>query len=100
VSQLSEQDITDMTHEEISVIIVVNDKRRSSPWQYNEDGTLSGTVDKYHFRISAYYLDPHSKTRRASIFCPYAIGFSAKEIPPKVFMRAAGSSPRWLRSKA
>jgi proteasome lid subunit RPN8/RPN11 len=100
VSQLSEQDITDMTHEEISVIIVVNDKRRSSPWQYNEDGTLSGTVDKYHFRISAYYLDPHSKTRRASIFCPYAIGFSAKEIPPKVFMRTAGSSPRWLRSKA
>jgi hypothetical protein len=99
VGHLSEQDITDMTPEVISIILVVNDKRRSSPWQYNGDGTLSGTVDRYHFRVGAYYLD-RSKTRRANIFCPYAIGFSAKEIPQKVFMRTAGLSPRWLRSKS
>ena len=84
----------------VAQIIVVNDKRRSSPWQYNGDRTLSGTVDKYHFRIGAYFLDAHSHTRRANIFCPYAIGFGAKEIPQKVFMRTAGASPRWLRSKA
>jgi proteasome lid subunit RPN8/RPN11 len=100
VGHLSDQDITDMTPEIISVILVVNDKRRNSPWQYNGDGTLSGTVDKYHFRVGAYYLDHHSKTRRANIFCPYAIGFNAKEIPQRVFMRTAGASPRWLRSKA
>jgi len=100
VGNPSDQDITDMTPETISLIIVVNDKRRNSAWQYNSDGTLSGTVDSCHFRIGAYYLDEHAKTRRASIFCPYAIGFSAKEIPHKVFMRTSGSSPRWLRSKA
>ena len=99
VGHLSDQDIIDMTEEDISVILVVNDKRRSSPWQYNGDGTLSGTVDKYHFRVGAYYLDQHSKTRRANIFCPYAIGFNAKEIPQRVFMRSAGASPKWLRSK-
>ena len=100
VGKPSDQDVVDMSPEYISLIIVVNDKRRSSRWQYNGDGTLSGTVDDYHFRISAYYLDSHRKSRRANIFCPYAIGFSAKEIPQKVFMRTAGASPRWLRAKA
>jgi proteasome lid subunit RPN8/RPN11 len=95
----SNADITDMKPEVLSVIIVVNDKRRSSPWQYTGGGALSGTVDKYHFRIGAYYLDANSKTKRANIYCPYAIGFSAKEIPQKVFMRTSASSPRWLRSK-
>jgi len=54
----------------------------------------------YHFRIGAYYLDGNSRTKRANIFCPYAIGFNAKEIPQKIFMRTAASSPRWLKSKA
>ena len=99
VGQPSDADIIDMKPEVLSVIIVVNDKRRSNPWQYISDGTLSGTVDKYHYRIGAYYLDPSSKIRRASIYCPYAIGFNAKEIPQKVFMRTSVSSPRWLRSK-
>jgi proteasome lid subunit RPN8/RPN11 len=99
VGQPSDADIIDMKPEVLSVIIVVNDKRRSNPWQYNNDGTLSGTVDKYHFRIGAYYLAPNAKTKRASIYCPYAIGFNAKEIPQKVFMRTSVSSPRWLRSK-
>jgi proteasome lid subunit RPN8/RPN11 len=96
----SVQDVSDMTAEQLSIIIVANDKRRTGPWQYNGDGTLSGTVDEYHFRIGAYYLDAFSRSKRASIYCPYAIGFNAKEIPPKVFMRAAGSGPRWLRSRA
>ncbi|HET9942621.1 MAG TPA: Mov34/MPN/PAD-1 family protein [Terriglobia bacterium] len=100
VGHLSQQDITDMTPEDLSIILVVNDKRRNSAWQYNGDGTLSGTVDKYHFRVGAYYLDEHSKTRRANIFCPYAIGFNAKEIPQRVFMRTSGANPRWLRSKS
>jgi hypothetical protein len=96
----SVQDVSDMTPEELSIIIVANDKRRTGPWQYNGDGTLSGTVDNYHFRIGAYYLDGFSRSKRANIYCPYAIGFNAKEIPQKVFMRAVGSAPRWLRSRA
>jgi proteasome lid subunit RPN8/RPN11 len=100
VGNPSQADIIDMSPETISVIIVVNDKRRSSAWQYNGDGTLSGTVDKYHFRIGAYFLDPQAKTRRANIFCPYAIGFSAKEIPQRIFMRTGGAAARWMRLKA
>jgi hypothetical protein len=100
VGMPSVQDVCDMTLEHLYIIIVVNDKRRSSPWQYNGDGALSGTVDAYHFRILAHYLDASSRAKRANIFCPYAIGFSAKEIPQKVLIRSAGSGPRWLRSKA
>ena len=100
VGILSAQDVVDMASEHVSIIIVANDKRRSGPWQYNGDGTLSGTVDDYHFRIGGYYLDSYSRPKRANIYCPYAIGFSAKEIPQKVFIRTAGSGPRWLRSKA
>ena len=101
VASPSQQDISDMKAEVLSIIIVVNDKRRLIPWQYNGDGALSGVVDDYHFKIGAYFLDPvDGKTRKANIFCPYAIGFNAKEIPQKVFMRTSVSSPRCLRSKA
>jgi proteasome lid subunit RPN8/RPN11 len=96
----STQDVSDMAQEQLYLIIVANDKRRSGTWQYNGDGTLSGTVDDYHFRIGGYYLDNNARKKRANIFCPYAIGFNAKEIPQKVFMRSAASSPRWVRSKA
>lgn len=100
VATLSTADITDMVPDQLTMIIVLNDKRRASAWKYNRDGTLSGTVDDYHFQIGAYHLDEHSRSKRANIFCPYAIGFNAKEIPQKVFMRTVESSPRWLKSKA
>jgi len=80
------------------VIIVANDKRRSSAWQYNGDGTLSGTVDDYHFRIGGYYLDDFSRAKRANIFCPYAIGFNAKASQQRILTRSA-SAQRWSRSK-
>src|SRR5437773_853986 len=79
VGNLSTQDIVDMTPGNLYLIIVANDKRRTSGWQYNGYGTLSGTVDHYHFLLGGYYLDDFYHTKRASIFCPYAIGFYAKE---------------------
>ena len=100
VGVLSDQDIYDMASDQLYLIIVANDKRRSSSWQYNGDGTLSGTVDDYHFRLGGYYLGEGSRPKRANIFCPYAIGFNAKESPQKVFVRTAAASSRWSRTKA
>ncbi len=99
VGNLSTQDLIDMVHGNLYVIIVANDKRRSAPWQYNGDGTLSGTVDDYHFRLGGYYLDEYSRPKRANIFCPYAIGFNAKESPQKLLLRSALANQRWSRSK-
>jgi proteasome lid subunit RPN8/RPN11 len=100
VGALSTQDICDMAPDNLYIIIVANDKRRSSAWQYNGDGTLSGTIDDYHFRVGGYYLDDFSRPKRANIFCPYAIGFNAKETQQKILLRSASAKQRWLRSKA
>ena len=81
VGNPSTQDIIDMTPEESRIIIVANDKRRSSPWQYNGDGTLSGTVDKYHFRIGAYYLDAHSQDETREHLLPVRDRFQREGNP-------------------
>jgi proteasome lid subunit RPN8/RPN11 len=99
VGNLSTQDVIDMVHGNLYMIIVANDKRRTSAWQYNGDGTLSGTVDDYHFRLSSYYLDEYSRAKRANIFCPYALGFNAKESQQKILLRSALANQRWSRSK-
>ncbi len=80
VSQPSLTDISDMQSNTIYAILEVNDKKRSQAWGYTADGSLAGTADDYHFKINAYYLTgPHqNRVKRANIFCPYAIGFSAK----------------------
>lgn len=68
VGNLSTQDLVDMIPGNLYLIIVANDKRRHASWQYNGDGTLSGTVDEYHFRIGGYYLDDYMRVKRANIF--------------------------------
>jgi len=94
VGNLSSQDVYDMVPENLNIIIVANDKRRASAWQYNGDDTLSGTVDDYHFRIGGYFLDESLKPKRANIFCPYAIGFTAKESQQKILIRSATAHQR------
>jgi len=100
VGSLSREDLSDMAPDHLNFIIVANDNRRSSRWKYNGDGTLSGTVDDYHFQIRAYHLDENHRSRRANLFCPYAIGFNAKETTQRVFLRTAVANTRWLKSKA
>jgi proteasome lid subunit RPN8/RPN11 len=95
----SSQDIYDMISGNLYIIIVANDRRRHSAWQYNGDGTLSGTLDDYHFRVGAYYLDELQKPKRAGIFCPYAIGFNAKETQQRFLVRSVSSKHRWSRLK-
>jgi len=74
----SDQDVRQMAPNTLYIIIEVNDKRKSVPWNYNDDGTISGTTDEYYFKIVAYYLHSRQRAKRANIFCPYAIGFDAK----------------------
>ena len=98
VGHPSDTDVKDMVSENVYIIVVVNDKRRASGWQYNEDGTLSGTVDDYHFRVGAYFLDESGKSTLANIFCPYAIGFDVKR-REKTLVKNPGMVSRWSRSK-
>ncbi len=66
-----------MKPENVYVIVSVNDRLREVPWNYNDDGSLSGTTDEHHFRLTAYTVTAAREPRRASILCPYAIGFDS-----------------------
>ena len=76
-SHPSDTDLEGMKPENVYVIASVNDRLREVPWNYNDDGSLSGTTDEHHFRLTAYTVTAAGEPRRASILCPYAIGFDS-----------------------
>jgi hypothetical protein len=64
----------------VYVILSVNDRLREVPWQYNDDGSLSGTTDDHYFRLTAYTMTRGKEPRRMPILCPYALGFNARPL--------------------
>jgi len=79
-SSPSDTDLEGMKSENVYVILSVNDRLREVPWSYNDDGSLSGTTDDHHFRLTAYTVTPASEPRRLAILCPYALGFGARPL--------------------
>lgn len=71
----SPEDIKSMTSERIYLIVAINNNKKTMPWAENRDGSISGSVDKFSFKISAYYLNPNSIVRKATIHCPFPPGF-------------------------
>jgi proteasome lid subunit RPN8/RPN11 len=52
---LSRDDIDYMEPNDLQVVIAVNENRRTRGWTVNNDRTVSGSLDRYHFKIAAYY---------------------------------------------
>jgi len=95
---LSDDDIACMDPHELQIVIAINQQEhpRTWSWSINVDRTLSGWIDRYHFRIAAYYYDrqataaangngngngnghgprkPLTRPRRAQLLCPIAMG--------------------------
>jgi len=86
---LSDDDITYMEPHELQLVVAINQQRhrRAQRWAVNADGTISGWVDRYHFRIAAYYFDhpsingrgrngrkPLTRPRLAEILSPFPVG--------------------------
>jgi proteasome lid subunit RPN8/RPN11 len=76
----SDTDLEGMETEHVYVIVSVNDRLRVVPWSYNDDGSLSGTTDDHHFRLTAYTVTATGEHRRMPILCPYALGFNARPL--------------------
>ncbi len=55
---LSRDDIEYMDPDDLQVVIAVNENRRSREWSLNSDRTISGSIDRFYFKIAAYYF-PH-----------------------------------------
>lgn len=71
----SPEDIKSMTTDRIYLIVAINNNKKTMSWAENIDGTISGSVDKFSFKISAYYLNNRSSARKAKIHCPFPPGF-------------------------
>lgn len=71
----SEVDIKSMSPGHIYLIIAINNNEKTLQWGENRDGTISGSVSDFFFKISAHYLNGENTVKRAKIHCPFPPGF-------------------------
>lgn len=70
-------DVNEMEPENLYIIIAINDLRRSKPWKENRDGSISGSIGEFFFKISSYYCPGvASIPKRAKIYCPFPPGLN------------------------
>ncbi len=53
---LTPDDIEYMEPTDLQVVVAVNESKRSKSWAVNFDHTVSGTIDRFHFKIAAYFF--------------------------------------------
>lgn len=68
------EDIKEMVPGHVYLIVALNNNQKTIPWGENRDGTISGSIGDYFFKISAHYLNRNS-VKRARIHCPFPPGF-------------------------
>ena len=71
----SEEDIKGMAPGHIYLIVAINNNEKTLPWGEKRDGTLSGSVSEFFFKISAHFVNGDSSVKRAKIHCPLPPGF-------------------------
>jgi proteasome lid subunit RPN8/RPN11 len=71
----SPEDINGMQPDQIYLIVAINNNKKTMSWAENRDGTISGTVGEFFFKISAYYIVSRPSVRKAKIHCPFPPGF-------------------------
>ncbi len=88
---LSDDDIEYMEPNDLQIVIAVNENKRSRAWSANTDRTISGSIDRFYFKLGAYYFENppqtaycnvrngskkrSSRPRLADIACPFAMGY-------------------------
>ncbi|MEF9438090.1 MAG: hypothetical protein L0922_04865 [Candidatus Mariimomonas ferrooxydans] len=74
----SPEDIAGMEPDNLYIIIAINDLQHSMPWRENRDGSISGSIGDFFFKISAYFYGNESSVpRRARIYCPFPPGLNS-----------------------
>ena len=72
----SPEDIKGMEKDNLYIIIAINELEMTKPWKENKDGSLSGSMGKFFFQISAFFSGSDKTPRRAPIFCPFPPGLN------------------------
>lgn len=71
----SREDIREMEKDKIYIIIAINERSRSHVWKENKDGSISGSMGSFFFKISAYYYDEvHDTPQKTFIYCQFPPG--------------------------
>jgi hypothetical protein len=63
-----------MVHDHIYLIVAINNNEKTMSWGENRDGTISGSVSDFFFKISAHFLNGDASAKRATIHCPFPPG--------------------------
>ena len=72
----SKEDIDEMKNGWIYLIVEINKKNKARTWDYNLNGTMSGTVGDYFLKLAAWYRnDKNGNPKLAKIKCPFGLGF-------------------------
>lgn len=76
----SPEDIKEMLPGQVYLIVAINNNQKTMQWGENRDGTISGSVNEFFFKISAYFLNSingngNTSVKRAKIHCPFPPGF-------------------------
>lgn len=73
----SKEDIVEMKNGGVYFIIEINKRAKSQVWNYNRNGTMSGTVGEYFLKIAAWYRDENTNNPvLGKICCPFGLGFN------------------------
>jgi proteasome lid subunit RPN8/RPN11 len=75
LSRPSKEDIMGMTPNHIYLIVAINNNKKTMRWAENRDNTISGSVGKFFFKISAYFINGTISVRKAKIHCPFPPDF-------------------------
>jgi len=71
----SPEDINGMEKDNLYLIIAINELKSTKLWKENRDGSISGSIGSFFFKISAYfYPDTDSAPQRSVIYCPFPPG--------------------------
>src|SRR5512135_2674695 len=53
----SDEDIREMVAGHVYLIVAINNNEKTMPWAENRDGTISGSVSDFFFKISAHFVN-------------------------------------------
>lgn len=71
----STEDIKEMVLGKVYLIVAINNNQKTMAWNENRDGTISGSVSDFFFKISAHFLNGATSVKKATIHCPFPPGF-------------------------
>ena len=77
----------------------LSNRARTADFNFGEDTAIVAVQHMLWQTRDLFEALSSLGAKRANIFCPYAIGFNAKESQQKVLLRSASAHQRWLRSK-